>query len=165
MRHWQSIDALPYVVRVGAIRSLGDSRLEQVVWSQRYGSQRIVLDEATLTPVETTPPAPGPAWRRALSTPESDFRVPANDRLLRAGGRMRVQWIHDQGRSADDRSRYLLRWEHAGGNNDRPAPEPWPEPTMLRVLRIAPEAFEADGAQVINHDDKALTVFTVRKKR
>ena len=131
--------ALPYVVRTGAIHPSGDGQLEQVVWSQQHGSRRIVLDEATLAPIETTPPDPAPAWRRALSVPESDFRVPANDRLLRKGGRMEVQWIGDQGQSADDRSRYLLRWENAGGNNDRPVPEPWPEPTMLRVLRLVTE--------------------------
>ncbi len=144
--------ALPYVVRVGAIRSPGDGRLEQVVWSQRHGSQRIILDEAPLTPVDTRPPVPAPAWRRALSSPESDFRVPANDRLLRAGGRMRVQWINDQGGSADGRSRYLLRWENAGGNNDRPVPEPWPAPTMLRVLRIEAEASEAAGVDERQQD-------------
>lgn len=138
--------ALPYVVRGGAIHPMGDGQLEQVVWSQRHGSRRIVLDEATLAPQEITRPARAPAWRRALSVPESDFRVPANDRLLRAGGRMQVQWIGDQGASADDGSRYLLRWENAGGNNDRPVPEPWPEPMMLRVLKIAEEVPDPDQA-------------------
>ncbi|MCC5925891.1 MAG: BNR repeat-containing protein [Bacteroidetes bacterium] len=31
---------------------------------------------------------------------------------------------------------WFLRWEHGGANRDRPVPEPWPAPTMLRLYLI-----------------------------
>jgi len=34
-------------------------------------------------------------------------------------------------------ARYHLRWETLGANRDRPRAKPWPEPTLLEVLRQA----------------------------
>jgi len=56
--------------------------------------------------------------------------------MQRAGGPMEVAQFNGIGEPAEDGSRYLLRWEHAGVNRDAPVPEPWPAPTMLRVYRI-----------------------------
>ena len=50
---------------------------------------------------------------------------------------MEVAIIGDDGESPEPGVRYILRWENAGGNRDRPVPEPWPQPTMLRVYKIA----------------------------
>ncbi len=137
--------ALPYVARGGAVSPSGEGELEQIVWSQAWGSQRIVLDEATLEPLRRTRPEPPPAWQRALRQPESDFEVPADPQLLRQGGPMQVQLLNDQGEAEEAGVRYLLRWEHAGRNRDRPVPEPWPAPTMLRVYQIADAPELADG--------------------
>jgi hypothetical protein len=121
----------------------GDGELEQIVWSERRGSQRIVLEEATLEPLRRTKPHPTPAWRSALLRPESDFQIPADDRLLRRAGRMQVQLIADQGCRRKPALLYLLRWEHAGRNRDRPVPEPWPAATMLRVYKITVNPLES----------------------
>lgn len=108
--------ALPAVVRGGAVRPSERNTLRQVVWSETRGEELIILNEETLEPIERTRP---------------------DNTLLRKGGPMRVSLISDQGRTAERGVRYILRWEHAGGNNDRAVPKPWPEPMMLRVYRIA----------------------------
>jgi len=130
--------ALPRKVLIdGPVEPADAGLLQQTVWNEEAGAQRILLDAATLEPVRREVPEDPPAWRQALLKPESDFQVPANPTLLRTGGPMEVILINDAGEPADDGSRHVLRWEHAGGNRDMPVPEPWPEPTMLRVYRIA----------------------------
>jgi hypothetical protein len=129
--------ALPRQVTGGAVSPAGPGRLQQVVWNIKDGSRRILLDEATLAPVGGEAPETPPVWRRKLSAPELAFRVPPNPDLLRTGGPMEVILINDQGGAAGSGAHYVLRWEHAGGNRDMPVPKPWPEPTMLRVYKIA----------------------------
>ncbi len=129
-------DAVP--LRVGAVSPSGGQTLRQVVWSESHGQELIILDEQTLEPIERTEPDPPPQWRTALLRPESDFEVQPDERLLRKGGPMQVSLISDHGRSDESGVRYVLRWEHAGGNRDREVPKPWPQPTLLRVYKIHP---------------------------
>ena len=128
--------ALPRVLGVGSVSAEEDGVLTHTPWSRRHGAEAILLDEETLEPFERTEPDPPPAWRQAMTEPELDFMVEPNDDLLREGGPMEVTLIHDQGEPEEDGVQYIARWEHAGRNRDRPVPEPWPEPTMLRVYKV-----------------------------
>ncbi len=143
------------VVTFGGVSVVDDNRLEQNVFSERYGDKVIILNEETLEPVGQREPDETPAWRRALLEPESDFQVKPNNALDRLGGPMEVSIGGDRSGPAapfldtsdpgipngneleEDNLRYIWRWEHAGGNRDRPVPRPWPEPTMLRVYLIS----------------------------
>ncbi len=110
----------------------GAGQLHQRVWSGERGSQRRVLDERTLEPVEdpeqveAVGEADGlAAWQRERSDPESEF----------AARPMQVHWISDKGEAAEPGVEYWLRWEVGPRNRDQPVSEPWPEPTMLRLYR------------------------------
>jgi hypothetical protein len=48
---------------------------------------------------------------------------------------MEVRRAFDSGTPGGDR-RFMLRWETLGPNRDRPRPEPWPAPSMLRVIEL-----------------------------
>lgn len=111
--------------------------LTQYIWNRDEKGTLIVLDEASLLPVRVEAPKPEPEWRRQLSRPESDFQVKAIPNLRREGGPMEVQLIPGKNSPEMEGVNYYLRWEHAGTNRDRPIPKPWPEPTMLRVYKIA----------------------------
>ncbi|MFO7775678.1 MAG: BNR repeat-containing protein [Candidatus Hydrogenedentota bacterium] len=128
--------ALPRVVGVGSVTARADGTLAHEPWSKSGGRELIILDEDTLEPIERTEPEPPPEWKQAMTEPELDFMVEPNEELLRDGGPMEVTLIHDQGEPEEDGVQYIARWEHAGRNRDHPVPEPWPEPTMLRVYKV-----------------------------
>ena len=48
---------------------------------------------------------------------------------------MEVRRAFDSGTPGGDR-RFMLRWETLGPNRDLPRPEPWPAPSMLRVVEL-----------------------------
>ena len=123
-------------VRLGEINPTGDGELTQEVWNRDVGGALIVLDEDSLAPLREEPPPSPPEWRRTLTQPESDFQVEPIPDLRRAGGPMQVNLISDTDGSDLEGIVYYLRWEHAGGNRDRPVPKPWPEPTLLRLYKI-----------------------------
>ncbi len=135
--NYEGTGALPSVVRVGDVKPGEAGTLELVVWSRHYGDEKIILDENSLEPVKRTELEETPEWERALKVPELDFQVEPNSELLRNGGPMEVSLIEDMDEAVHENVKYILRWEHAGRNRDRPVPEPWPEPTMLRVYKIA----------------------------
>jgi hypothetical protein len=60
----------------------------------------------------------------ALARPESTFPD------------MKVHWQKDATPNTD----YWLRWETLPANRDKAREKPWPEPTMLRLYKFAPEA-------------------------
>lgn len=134
--NYEGIGALPSVVRVGNISKGEEGTLQLVVWSRQNGEELIILDEETLMPVKTIKPEDAPKRKEAMLVPETNFQVEPNPYLLRDGGPMEVVLINDMGKSPERMIRYIARWENAGRNNDRPVPEPWPEPTMLRVYKI-----------------------------
>jgi hypothetical protein len=49
---------------------------------------------------------------------------------------MEVRWAGDGGQAPEKNTRYELRWETLGINRDKPRPEPWPEPTILRLYQF-----------------------------
>ncbi len=137
--------ALPRVVRTGSVSQAEEGVLEHIVWNRHSGEELIILDEESLEPIRRTydlseaqtrqPPS---EWEVVMKHPELDFEVAA--RLGRLDtGRMEVNLIGPYLEWPDETEegvRYLLRWEHGGGNRDRPVARPWPEATMLRVYKI-----------------------------
>ncbi len=123
-------------VRMSRVQPVDDGTLTQSVWNRDIGQEHLLIDEDTLQFIRRTEPPSQPDWRRAMLRPESDFPVAAIPRLRRSGGAMQVMLISDTDGRDLDGVQYLLRWEHAGTNNDRPVPKPWPEPTILRVYKI-----------------------------
>jgi hypothetical protein len=96
----------------------------------------VVLDEETLQPIRTEEPQPV-EWRQELSVPESDFQVEPIPDLRRTGGPLVVELIPDSDGADSKGDAWFLRWEHGGANRDQPVPEPWPQPTMLRVYKVS----------------------------
>lgn len=69
-----------------------------------------------------------------VTNSEPEFALPdALRKPLSPFPKMKVQMAQDTGVS-DDGYTYRLRWETLGPNRDQPRPEPWPQPTMLRVV-------------------------------
>lgn len=110
-------------VILGQVEATGDGRLALEFWHRETGAGRWILDDKTLKPLETLPPAtPLPA---ALMTPESDFPE------------MQVRLWEDDGHSPDPSRRYVLRWETLPANRDRPRTGPLPEASVLRLYEVA----------------------------
>ncbi len=123
-------------VRMERVAPTGDGELTQYIWNREVGGTLVVLDEESLAVLREERPRPTPEWRQAATRPESDFLVEPIPDLRRPGGRMRVNLISDMDGSDLEGVAYYVRWEHGGPNRDRPVPEPWPEPTMLRLYKI-----------------------------
>ena len=123
-------------IRMSPVKPAGKGQLTQLVWNRDVEEAIVVLDEEILHPIIMESPQPI-AWRQLLTTPESDFQIEPVPDLRRLGGPMLVELIPDSDGSGLDGISYYLRWEHGGANRDRPVPEPWPEPTMLRVYIVS----------------------------
>jgi hypothetical protein len=123
-------------VRMSRITPTGNGELTQMVWNRDVEEAIVVLDEESLQPIRMECPKPI-EWRQKLTIPESDFQVEPIPDLRRLGGPMLVELIPDSGKSGQEGVSYYLRWEHGGANRDRPVPEPWPAPTMLRVYKVS----------------------------
>jgi len=122
-------------VRMSAIAPAGNGELTQLVWNRDVEEAIVILNEETLHPIRMESPQLA-EWRQKLSVPESDFQIEPIPDLRRPGGPMLVELISDSDGSGLEGVSYYLRWEHGGANRDRPVPEPWPEPTMLRVYKV-----------------------------
>jgi hypothetical protein len=88
-----------------------------------YGSDQIVLDEATLCPVERT------------VTIQRDY-PPSLSRPTIALEGIRVKLASDLGAAPDDDTRYMLRWETLDANRDRPRDPPLPPPSRLQLVKL-----------------------------
>lgn len=123
-------------IRLGPVVSAGDGKLTQRVWNREIEQTIVIVDEESLQPVGQESPKPV-LWQQPLLIPESDFQVEPIPDLRRLGGPMLVELISDSGGPEDeDGVSYYLRWEHGGANRDRPVPEPWPQPSILRVYKV-----------------------------
>ncbi|GMV98887.1 MAG: hypothetical protein AMXMBFR84_00270 [Candidatus Hydrogenedentota bacterium] len=114
--------SIVFEVGVGPVVAEGGQLYQS--WSQvKEGSQRWRLDPESLKPVE---PAPS-----------NKLKLPAKyTSIASTFPGMGIQTATDRGDSGTPGVTYQLRWETLGPNRDKPRPEPWPEPSMLRVLRI-----------------------------
>ncbi len=65
---------------------------------------------------------------------------------------MTVDWVEDAGSIKETGAKYYLRWEHGPANRDLEVPQPWPDPTMLRVYKlktINPESYASELLKAI----------------
>lgn len=91
---------------------------------KKFGSQRWRLDPETLQPVER------------LQKPPS--KIPSDLRKVRSTfPGMGLRLAGDTGAAETSGVDYYLHWETLGANRDRPREKPWPEPTMLQLIRIS----------------------------
>jgi hypothetical protein len=111
-------------VGLETVKPLADGRLVQSWWNAWSGRGGCVLDEKTLEPIGDYV-AP-PRYPESLEVPESGYPE------------MQTRWCGDSGEALTG-VRYAMRWETLPANRDRARPEPWPEPSMLRVFKFAAE--------------------------
>lgn len=109
-------------IRLGAVRPGNPGELLLEFGHVKKGSGVWVLDEQSLAVVRTEPAKPH--YPRSLWKVESSFPE------------MRVRYADDLGAAGEPGRRFILRWETLGANRDKPRPEPWPEPSMLRVVEL-----------------------------
>lgn len=110
-------------VSIGAVRPVGQERL---ALNYRYprGAGVWVLDETTLRPIPgATVPREEPLVPRAFTRIESAF--PGMSKRIRSDAGQPPPGV-----------RFALTWETLPPNRDRPRQPPWPEPSLLRVIRI-----------------------------
>ncbi|MEY4034226.1 MAG: hypothetical protein RL492_1420 [Verrucomicrobiota bacterium] len=110
-------------VSVGAVEPIGDGKL---TLSYRYphGSGTWILDDQTLQPIP-------------------DAKLPKKGLLMPAGGLqvvstfegMKKRQVADLGAESTDFT-YRLVWETLDANRDRPRPQPWPEASELKVIKV-----------------------------
>ncbi len=100
-----------------------------------------LADDGTLLLDHRTPTASG-TWRldpdtlAAVGLAARQRRKPAPlGRLESSWPGMQVHWQNDSGAATPGR-RFMLRWETLAPNRDRPRAEPWPPPSMLRVIEV-----------------------------
>ncbi|MFM7245606.1 MAG: BNR repeat-containing protein [Planctomycetaceae bacterium] len=109
---------IDFEVGIGPVTATDDGTLVQEQ-SSAAGHGTWTLDPATLAVSGTTT-----RRRPAAGGVESTFPG------------MEVRRSFDTGTPHGDR-RFTLRWETLGPNRDRLRPEPWPTPSMLRVIEAA----------------------------
>jgi len=111
-----------YDIHLGAVRPGNAGELQLEFGHVKKGSGVWVLDEQSLAVLRTEPAKPH--YPRSLWKVESSFPE------------MRVRYADDLGSAGEPGRRFILRWETLGANRDKPRPEPWPEPSMLRVVEL-----------------------------
>lgn len=110
-------------ITLSAVSACGEGRLELPYRHVKFGSGKFILDEETFAVLDTVK-------NKAGAGPK-----PAKTRSRFPG--MQIRQANDSGGSSISDARYVLEWETLGPNRDRPRPEPWPEPSMLRVVKYA----------------------------
>lgn len=117
---FQGGGSIPFEITVGGVTASRDG-LTLGYTHAKYGSGAWRLDEDTLKILG--PATRAPQCPPELNKPESTF--PGMQVHVRRGG---------------GDGHYLLRWETLGPNRDRPREPPLPEPSMLRVYKLATES-------------------------
>lgn len=112
-----------FEIHVDAVQALPDGNLTLGYGHAKKGSGRFLLNGETLERIETLPPLSS-AMPADLQQVEGDFPG------------LQVRSSADLGTAEAPGVRYMLRWETLPANRDKPRPEPWPAPSMLRLLRI-----------------------------
>ena len=116
--------AMPFIgIRLSALTRWEDDLFTLNYRHRDYGSGRIVLDQATLQPVDRTVNVPA-ELPRELGRPTIDF--PGTE----------VKTAADVGQAPDADTKYLLRWETLEANRDRPRQPPLPPPSTLRLIEL-----------------------------
>ena len=97
-----------------------NGKLKQEFRHRIEGSGIFILDESTMKPIETVPLR---RWPAEITQVRSSFPGMGAHRRF------------DLSESESD-CRYILRWETLGRNRDIPRDPPWPEPSLLEVIKI-----------------------------
>lgn len=90
---------------------------------KKEGRGRVILNEATLEPLET----------------QASLEFNADPTIMKIESSfpgMQVNTARDLGRATDEHGAFVLRWETLGANRDKPRSEPLPPPSKLQVLWI-----------------------------
>ncbi len=119
--------AMPFI----GIRISGLSRLEPGVLSisythRDYGSDRIILDEESLRPVE-----------RSIAVPSAHPQELMKPTIAFDG--ISVRLAEDLGTPSEAHTKYVLRWETLGAHHDRPRKPPLPPASMLTLVKLQRE--------------------------
>jgi len=120
---FQGGGTIPFEIGFGPVVASADGTLTQTWRHVTHGSGTWKLDPQTLQPQGKAPP-------RRSGLPKDFARVEST------WPGMEVRTAADLGKSDDPHTRYQLRWETLPSNRDRPRPEPWPPPSMLRLYEI-----------------------------
>jgi hypothetical protein len=108
--------SIPNEISAGAVTIQPDGLLRQTYNHVEYGSGFWLLDPLTLLPVQQG----AAAAKIGRTLQDFDFYT---------------RTTADRGAGTDPNARYVMVWQTLGPNNDQPRPEPWPEPTMLKVIK------------------------------
>jgi hypothetical protein len=109
-----------FEVQLKNFKRRSDGFYEFSYWHVKYGNGTILLDKNFNNVGKVLKAEP---FGETLK-PEGNFP----GLLVRTSG--------DIGRTAEEGSRYLLKWETLSHNRDRPHPEPWPEPSQLYLYKL-----------------------------
>ena len=110
-------------IALGAIRPHGEGRLALPYSHAEYGRGLLIIDEATIELLDTTPePLRYPPELLKLESDAAD---------------MQIRWAEDMGQTDDISVRYVLRWETLPHNRDHARKGPVPEPGMLRLHKLS----------------------------
>ena len=109
-------------ISVAAVESAGTGRLKLAFGTKNHGAGVWVLDEKTLTVIETLPPRVG--YPKGLRPVRSKFPE------------MQVKWAGDLGKTVAPGTRYFLRWETLGPNRDHPRTGTLPPASELRLYKL-----------------------------
>jgi hypothetical protein len=118
-----------YDIRLGAVEPGEEGELRLEFGHVKEGSGVWVLDEERLAVLRTEPVVhhyPRSLWKLGSTFPG-----------------MGVRYADDLGSAGVPGRRFFLRWETLPANRDKPRPEPWPEPSMLRVVEVRDPAAAA----------------------
>lgn len=116
--------AMPFIgIRISNLTRSAPDRFYLTYRHRDFGSGQIVLDEATLQPVDEKVSIEA-QYPRGLGRPTIDFPG------------IQVKLTGDTGRGPEPETQYVLRWETLEANRDRPRQPPLPPPSALQVIEL-----------------------------
>jgi hypothetical protein len=122
-------------IRISELSQLEPGIVTMTYRHRDYGTGRLIIDETTLSPVDTEIKIE-PEYPETLNSVQSDFPG------------MKIRHARDIGRSKEEAVRYLLQWETLVRNRDRPRKPPLPEPSMLRLYKLSANEETEGGTQM-----------------
>ncbi len=110
-------------ISLGAVKPAAKGELRLSFSHAKEGTGVWLLDDESLAVVRTEPASPK-SLPAELTRVESSFPG------------MAVRTADDRGASGIPGRRFVLRWETLNSKRDQPHEDPWPEPSMLRVVEV-----------------------------
>lgn len=121
-REFSGVGSLPpSEIKIDEVKTTDNGKLAIALSHIKYGSGLFEIDPDT--------------WTLKGKLPVDDSPFPAGLRSARTPG-MKVKWVVNRDPAG---TVYILRWETLpDSNRDRELPQPWPQPTLLQVVEVAP---------------------------